>query len=168
MQYVGCVYRWEVWHKSHLFILRTVWFFSLGIYKIYLCAWCSGILAQMVKHMPAMQETQFQSLSWEDPLEKEIVTHSSILAWKIPWTEKPGRLHSMGSWSRTWLSDLHTHTHTPLRLEFKIFILECMPSFNIIPRVWSISFTWSYRSSYPLVSFYPKMYYKISVQKPYC
>ena len=44
----------------------------------------------MVKHMPAMQETQFQSLSWEDPLEKEIVTHSSILAWKIPWTEEPG------------------------------------------------------------------------------
>ena len=44
-----------------------------------------------------MQETQFQSLGREDPLEKEMATHSSVLAWKIPWTEKPGRLQSMGS-----------------------------------------------------------------------
>ena len=45
----------------------------------------------------AMQETQVQSLGWEDPLEKEMATHSSILAWRIPWTEEPGRLQSMGS-----------------------------------------------------------------------
>ena len=51
----------------------------------------------MVKHLPAMPETWVQSLGWEDPLEKEMVTHSSILAWKIPWTEKPGGLESMGS-----------------------------------------------------------------------
>ena len=51
----------------------------------------------MVKNSPAMQETQLQSLSWEDPLEKGISTHSSILAWRIPWTEEPGRLQSMGS-----------------------------------------------------------------------
>ena len=44
-----------------------------------------------------MQEMQFQSLDWEDPLKKEIATHSSILAWEIPWTEEPGRLQSMGS-----------------------------------------------------------------------
>ena len=50
----------------------------------------------MVKHLPAVQETQVQSLSWEDPLEKEMATHSSTLAWKIPWTEKPGGLQSMG------------------------------------------------------------------------
>ena len=49
------------------------------------------------KHLPAMQETQVQSLSWEDPLEKEMATHSSTLAWKIPQTEEPGRLQSMGS-----------------------------------------------------------------------
>ena len=49
------------------------------------------------KNPPAMQETQVQSLGGEDPLEKEIATHSSILAGKIPWTEKPGRLQSMGS-----------------------------------------------------------------------
>ena len=52
-----------------------------------------------------MRETQVQSLGREDPLEKEMATHSSILAWKIPWTEKPGRLQSMGSQSQTWLRD---------------------------------------------------------------
>jgi len=51
----------------------------------------------MVKHLLTMQETWVQSLGWEDLLEKKMATHSSILAWKIPWTEKPGRLQSMGS-----------------------------------------------------------------------
>ena len=51
----------------------------------------------MVKNLPAMQETQVKSLGWEDPLEKEMATHSRTLAWKIPWTEEPGRLQSMGS-----------------------------------------------------------------------
>ena len=51
----------------------------------------------MVKCLPTMQETWDRSLGWEDPLEKEMATHSSILAWKIPWTEECGRLQSMGS-----------------------------------------------------------------------
>ena len=50
----------------------------------------------MVKRLPIMQETWVQSLGWEDLLEKEMATHSSILVWKIPWTEEPGRLQSMG------------------------------------------------------------------------
>ena len=54
-------------------------------------------MAQMVKHLPTMWETQGQSLGREDPLEKEMATHSSSFAWKIPWTEDPGRLQSMGS-----------------------------------------------------------------------
>ena len=54
----------------------------------------ASLVAQMVKNPPAMQETQVQSLGWEDPLEKEMATHSSILAWRIPWTEKPGGLQS--------------------------------------------------------------------------
>ena len=54
-------------------------------------------MAQMVKSLPAMWETWVWSLGWDDPLEKEMATHSSILAWKIPWTEDPGRLQSMGS-----------------------------------------------------------------------
>ena len=54
-------------------------------------------MAQMVKRLPTMREAGVQSLGQEDPLEKEMATHSSILAWKIPWTEEPGRLQSMGS-----------------------------------------------------------------------
>ena len=59
----------------------------------------------MVKILPAMQETQVQSMGQEDPLEKGMVTHSSTLAWRIPWTEEPGGLQSQGSQSRTRLSD---------------------------------------------------------------
>ena len=51
----------------------------------------------MVKRLPAMQETQVQSLGWENPLEKGMATHSSILAWRIPWSEEPDGLGSMGS-----------------------------------------------------------------------
>ena len=54
-------------------------------------------MAQMVKRLPTMQDTQVQSLGGEDPLKKEMATHSSTLAWKIPWSKKPGRLQSMGS-----------------------------------------------------------------------
>ena len=59
-------------------------------------SWAS-LVAQKVKRVPAMQETWVRSLGQEDPLEKEMATHSSTLAWKIPWTEEPGRLQSMGS-----------------------------------------------------------------------
>ena len=58
---------------------------------------CQGtsLVAQTSKNLPTVQETQVQSLGWEDPLEKGIATHSSILAWRIPWTEEPGGLQSM-------------------------------------------------------------------------
>ena len=69
----------------------------------------ASLVAQTVKSLPAMRQTWVQSLGWEEPLEKEMATHSSILAWKIPWMEDPGRLQSMGSHgvtkSRTRLSD---------------------------------------------------------------
>ena len=58
-----------------------------------------SLVAQRLKHLPLMWETRVRSLGWEDPLEKEMVTHSSTLAWRIPWTKKPGRLQSMGSQS---------------------------------------------------------------------
>ena len=61
----------------------------------------ASLVAQVVKNLPAMQETRVQSLGWEDPLEKEMATHSSTLVWKIPWTEEPGGLQSTGSQSRT-------------------------------------------------------------------
>ena len=66
---------------SHLFLTQNMW---------------ASLVAQTVKNLPAMQETQIPSLGWEDPLEKEMATHSSILAWRIPWTENPGGLQSMG------------------------------------------------------------------------
>ena len=56
----------------------------------------ASLVAQMIKHLPAMRETQVQSPGGEDPMEEKMATHSSILAWKIPWTEDPGRLQSMG------------------------------------------------------------------------
>ena len=54
-------------------------------------------MVQLVKNPPTVQEMQVQSLGWEDPLEKGMATHSSVLAWKVPWTEDSGRLQSMGS-----------------------------------------------------------------------
>ena len=56
-----------------------------------------SLVAHSVKNLPEVQETWVRSLGWEDPLEKEMATHSSILAWKISWTEEPGWLQSMGS-----------------------------------------------------------------------
>ena len=66
-------------------------------------------MAQTVKNLPAIWETWVQSLGWEDLLEKEMATHSIILAWRIPWKEEPDELQSIGSQSRTQLSDFHFH-----------------------------------------------------------
>ena len=68
-------------------------------------SWAS-LMAQMVKNLSAMRETWIRSLGWEDPLEKEMAMHSSILAWRIPWTEEPGKYSSWGCTKRqTQLSD---------------------------------------------------------------
>ena len=64
----------------------------------------ASLVAQTVKNLPAMQETWVRSLGWEDPLEEGMATLSSILAWRIPWTEEPGGLLSMGLQSQTRLS----------------------------------------------------------------
>ena len=69
-----------------------------GILQARILEWVAiSFVRQKVKHLPTMRETRVQSLGQEDPLEKEMATHSSTLAWKIPWTEEPGRLQSMGS-----------------------------------------------------------------------
>ena len=72
------------------------------------------VLFQTAENLPAIQETWVQSLGWEDPLEKGITTHSSILAWRIPWTEEPGGLQSMGSQrvGHNWATDTFWATHT--------------------------------------------------------
>ena len=63
------------------------------------------LVAQLVKNLPAIRETWVRSLGWEDPLEEGMATHSSLIAWRIPWIEEPGGLQSMGLQSRTQLSD---------------------------------------------------------------
>ena len=69
-------------------------------------------MAQMVKNLPAVPETQVQSLGQKDPLKKGMATHSSILAWEIPWTEEPGRLQSLGSQESQ--TQLRAHTFISL------------------------------------------------------
>ena len=79
----------------------------------------TSLVTQMVKCLPAMQETWVRSLGREDPLEKEMATHSSILAWRIPWTEEPGGLQSLGSQS-DMTEQLHfTPLHRRISLAFK-------------------------------------------------
>jgi len=63
-------------------------------------------VAQTVKNLPAMQETQIQSLGGEEPLEKEMATRSRILAWRIQWTEEPGRFFTIGGWGGAWLESM--------------------------------------------------------------
>ena len=81
---------------------RNVPLLPLNIFSIrlFLFYWAS-LVAKLAKNLPAMQETWVQSLSQGDPLEKKLATHSSTVSWRIPWTEEPGRLQSMGLQSRT-------------------------------------------------------------------
>ena len=72
--------------------------------------WAS-LIAQSVKNRPAMQETWVGFLGWEDPLEKEMATHSSILAWRIPWTAEPGKLQSMGSQESDMILQPNSNRH---------------------------------------------------------
>ena len=93
---------------------------------------CTASLeAQRVKHLPSMWETWVWSLGWEDPLEKEKATHSGTLVWKIPWTEKPGRLQSIGSQSQTRLSDF-TALHRQQEESNKMQASDCCISSTLI------------------------------------
>ena len=79
--------------------------------KPYSIVCLASLVSQTIKNLPAVQETWVQSLDWEDPLEKEMATHFSIFTWKIPWTEEPGRLQSMGSqWVGHHWATKCTHT----------------------------------------------------------
>ena len=96
----------------------------------------TSLVAQRLKCLPAMRETWVQSLGWEDPLEKGMATHSSILAWRIPWREEPGGLQSMGSqrvrhdWAISFHfsmpSDIYIYIgfHTSFRIIFFYFLLK--------------------------------------------
>ena len=77
--------------------LKFIWVGVFCIFSKHLISFRASRVAQRLKHLPPMLETQDRSLGQEDPLEKEMATHSSLLAWRNPWTEKPGWLQSMGS-----------------------------------------------------------------------
>ena len=87
-------------------------------------------MAQRVKHLPTMQETRVRFLGREDPLEKEMATHSSTLAWKIPWSEKPGRLQSMGSQrvGHDWATSLHFTSLIDNISNEKLTLIPTVPS----------------------------------------
>ena len=88
----------------------------------------------MVRNPPAMQETQVQSLDWENPLEKEMATHSSILAWRIPQTEEPGRLQSMESQRVIYVCACvyKIWKWTPLKLSESVYLVEFL---HILPKL---------------------------------
>ena len=95
-----------------------------------------SLVAQLVKNLPALQETWIQSLGWEDPLEKEMATPSSILAWKISWTEEPGGLQSMGVQRvrNDWVTNTYTFTYSPLinvYLEASITVFDAITNVNV-------------------------------------
>ena len=108
----------------------------------------ASLEAQSVKRLLALRETWVQSLGWEDPLEKEMATHSSTLAWKIPWTEKPGRLQSVGlqrvghDWatSLSLFTPYHSYTHSwqfHSSLAFGNHISQVSSSTNL-KNIWSL------------------------------
>ena len=87
--------------------------------------WAS-LIAQLVKNLPAMQETWVQSLGWEDPLDEEMAAHSSILPWSIPQTEEPGGLQSMGSQELDMTQRLNRHHRGDYsKMEKERALLEC-------------------------------------------
>ena len=98
----------------------------------------TSLVVQMLKRLPIMRETRVQSLGWEDLLEKEMATHSSILAWKIPWMEEPGRLQSMGlkRVGHDWTTSLYSHLCGQILAWIWIF---------------SKSYTWKFDCSFVIV-----------------
>ena len=97
------ILKWPQWWKLDSALMateRVISFFLSGQEQKR-----ASLVARTVKNLSPMQEIWVLSLDWEDSLEKGMATHSSILAWRIPWTEEPGRLQFPGSQNRTWLSN---------------------------------------------------------------
>ena len=102
-------------------LLQTIcWMWNI-LKNSYFIDWAS--LTQMIKNLLAMWETWVQSLNWEHPLKKGMATQSSVLAWRIPRREKPGRLQSVGLQSCTWLKQLGTHTFNTKEQNYKLALV---------------------------------------------
>ena len=114
----------QCWTGKKQQALRSLWPFHHAV---------TWLLAQRLKCLPTMWETRVRSLGWEDALEKEMVTHSTILAWRIPWREEPGRLQSTGSQrvGHDWATSLSL-SFTLLSLDWfsLVFSLASLPLFN--------------------------------------
>ena len=109
------------------FSSTKVWVYTLPCFFIWTFNYkLNEIMAQTVKNLPVMQETRVQALGWEDPLEKGMATHSSILAWRIPWTEKPGGLQFVGLQrvGHNWATNTHTCTEKGIINNKRIRIFE--------------------------------------------
>ena len=115
-----------IWATREAHYEHLVYIIYTYKYRLY---WDS-LVAQTVKHLPIMQETQVRSLGREDPLEKVMAMHSSILAWKIPWTEEPGKLQSRGSQrvGYDWGISLSYRLYSlyNINCEFQILHFTCM------------------------------------------
>ena len=116
-------------------ILKMLWWlFTISRINCKLILWptqsWASLVAQTVKNLPAMSETWVWSLGWKDALEKGMATHSRILAWRIPWTEEPGGLQSMGSQRvrhKEWLPlslFIQSYTHSPARRTGPVLIVN--------------------------------------------
>ena len=94
----------------------------------------ASLAIQRVKNLRAVQETWVWSLGWQDPLEKGMATHSSILAWRIPWTEEPGKLQSVGSQRvrHDWVTHTHTHTHTEWHVCERVSLIMIIIIFLVV------------------------------------
>ena len=90
----------------------------------------ASLVAQMVKNLPAMQETWIWSLGWEDPLEKGMATHCSILAWRSPWTEEPGELHTVHEITKSDTTESDWHTHKTQEFHNFCFRTKCLKKFQ--------------------------------------
>ena len=114
--------RESLWVKAYMCC-----FYFLNFFLLTYSWFRASLVAQTVKKLPAMQETQVRSLGQEDPLEKEMATHSSILAWRIPWTEKPGGLQAMRSQRvrHDWGTNTYFSWFTIL-LYSKVFRVTCI------------------------------------------
>ena len=84
-------------NKTYIYAVKVQWKSTAKIFREIVFYTICILVAQWIENLPAMQETWVQYLDWKDSLEKEMATHSSILAWRIPWTEEPCRLQSIGS-----------------------------------------------------------------------
>ena len=117
------VHYWkETQGKKNYEMVKKIFLETWNLITMFTHTW-GFLVAQMVKNLPAMQETWVPSLGWEDPLEKGMDTHSRILAWRIPWAEEPGRQQSMGSqrvrygWATNTV--LLPHIHRRVKLDYQ-------------------------------------------------